>query len=233
MWSSDFQLTATHFFPLSWFYSLLATFLGRCPLAMACPKSLGLCGNQGFTFTAIHNGLSRHPFRHTSDAYLISAAFISLRGRFHNPFLWSLTLKPCDRTSKFCFLLGLEHVLSVQLYLCQCSIFNGFPHYLSLAVMKLFLYARLALNSRMLGLRMCTTSLNFEVFINYFSHFESSAEWELSQMSPLTLLHWPSGFSLVFLSLRTYDFTLFHFLVCVFLPFTFCVFVCSACLFSV
>ena len=70
--SSDLQLhsallTATHFFLLDFFHSLLAVFLGRYPTTLASTIVWGLQGNLGSTFRASCNGLSRLPFRDSPD----------------------------------------------------------------------------------------------------------------------------------------------------------------------
>ena len=81
-------LTATHFFTLAWFHSLLVTLLGRYPLILASLTSWVLQGNPGFNFTASHNGLStRPPFRDTPDTCLASVTVVRCRGNFYNPFL--------------------------------------------------------------------------------------------------------------------------------------------------
>jgi hypothetical protein len=63
---------------------------------MALSSSIfwGLQDNPGFAFTAFHNDLSRPLCGDTPDTCLASAAFLSHKGRFYNPFLVSLTLKP-------------------------------------------------------------------------------------------------------------------------------------------
>lgn len=61
-------------------------------MSLASPTSWRLQSNLGFTFLASHHGgLS---CRDTSDIHLTSAVLLSHEGRFYNPLLVSLNLKP-------------------------------------------------------------------------------------------------------------------------------------------
>jgi hypothetical protein len=71
-------LTATHFFLLSCFYSLLAAFLSMYPLALTSPTSWGLQSNHpDFTITVSLSSLSGSACRDTPDIFLAAEAFIS------------------------------------------------------------------------------------------------------------------------------------------------------------
>lgn len=117
-----------------------AAFLGNYSVILASLTSWGLQGHPAFTFTASWNGLSELPCKDTPVTCWASAAFLSHRGRFPNPFLISLILKPvpggpsCSQV-----LLGLEHVPLIQIHFHQLSIFGGFLYCLSLAVWELYL----------------------------------------------------------------------------------------------
>ena len=87
-------LTATYFSLLGLFHTQSVASLGRYTMTLASPTSWGLQGKPGFTFTVSNNGPSGPPCRDTSDTCLASVAFLTLRRRFYNPFLVSLTLKP-------------------------------------------------------------------------------------------------------------------------------------------
>lgn len=80
-------LTAAHFSLLGRFYSLLAASSAGVPRLWHLP-------HRGFTlkpYTMSSLGLHR---MHTPDTLLTSMASLSHGGRFHNPFLLSLTLRP-------------------------------------------------------------------------------------------------------------------------------------------
>ena len=111
---SDLQLllvllTANTLLSLKLIPPPVSNFLGKFPLTLASPKSWGLQGNPGFTFTASCIGLSRPSFRENLDTILASAAFLTCVGTlFHNLFLLSLTLKSetCDLYCQVLLLAG-------------------------------------------------------------------------------------------------------------------------------
>jgi hypothetical protein len=85
-------------------------FFDRCPTIMESPTSWGVQGNLSFTRDS-HNWPVRAPCMDNSATCLASAAFLNHRGRFHNAFLLSLTLKleVHGWICKFCCLLDLEY----------------------------------------------------------------------------------------------------------------------------
>lgn len=87
-------LTTTHISLLCCFHAFLAVLLGRYPMILASLTSWGLQWMSDFTLIPSHSGLSGPPCRDTSDICLSSVASLSHGGRFHNPFLVPLTLKP-------------------------------------------------------------------------------------------------------------------------------------------
>lgn len=77
----------------TFFLSLSSDILERYSMALVSPKSCSLQANLGFTFAASHIGLCEPPCRDTPATFLALVSFLSQRGRFHNPFILSLTLK--------------------------------------------------------------------------------------------------------------------------------------------
>ena len=92
--------------------------------------------------------LSRTPFRNTYDTHLSPAVVLSSGGRFHNPFLLHLIQEPEPHAPNYKVILipGLEHGILIQLYLYQISSLGSFLDCLSLVVLELDLWIRLALN---------------------------------------------------------------------------------------
>ena len=120
-------LTVTHFSLMGCFYSLLAALLSRYLMVLASPTSQGLQDNASFTFTAsqwpLWTFMQGHPWHK-----LVFTTFLSLGGRFYNPFLLSLTRKPEPRDQNYQVLLlaGAErwppHSITFPLAFCFPSL---------------------------------------------------------------------------------------------------------------